>query len=162
MTNNEIIKALECCIHDDEGTKERPCQDCPLLRDDSCSNSLRKLSLDLIKRRQAEIEKKDIEIDILIRKKEALMDEVERLKARNDELNALNKSASIEAVKATIVEIGNRLCHYGKCDEVYMYEVLDVMVEVEEELTNTKSKEADENKRAKIAMQCIHHSLQSL
>ena len=136
INDNDIIKALECCIHDDDGTKERPCQDCPLLLDDVCSNSLRKHSLDLINRQKAEIEKKDIEIDILIRKKEALRDEVERLKARNVELNALNKSTSIESVKATILEIGNRLSHYGKCDELYKYEVSDVLVEVEEELTN--------------------------
>lgn len=56
MTDKDIVKALECCISDDDGTRERPCKGCPLLQNDSCSNSLRKYALDLIYRQKEEIE----------------------------------------------------------------------------------------------------------
>lgn len=109
MTDNEIIKALECCISDDDGTRERPCKGCPLLQDDSCSNSLRKYALDLINRQKAEIERlekkantpfakitfdrdklqeivdeyvKNIEIDINLAKSEAIKEFAERLKEK--------------------------------------------------------------------------------
>lgn len=52
-----------------------------------------------IKKLEAEIAQKDIEINILVKKKETLRDEIAELSARNDELNALNKTASIEAIK---------------------------------------------------------------
>lgn len=51
MTDNEIIKALECC-------GDKNCKYCPNFSEDiECSEKLIKLSLDLIKRQKAEIEK---------------------------------------------------------------------------------------------------------
>ena len=53
MTDNEIIKALECC-------KELICKDCPIFPNSTpvllCKSRLEKEALDLIKRQQAEIE----------------------------------------------------------------------------------------------------------
>lgn len=54
LDNNEIIKALECCIGDDEG---RNCHLCPLYDLDDCTIVVCKLALDLIKMRQAEIKR---------------------------------------------------------------------------------------------------------
>ena len=53
MTDNEIIKALECCNTGND------CANCPLMRrtDINCGDTLKKEALDLIKRQQAEIEK---------------------------------------------------------------------------------------------------------
>ena len=48
MTDNEIIKALECC-----GGEEKWCQDCPLDKKETntfCTVDLAKASLDLIDR----------------------------------------------------------------------------------------------------------------
>ena len=56
MTDNEIIKALECCSSQ---TTENTCGNCPLFnigRPD-CYRTLAKHSLDLINRQQAEIER---------------------------------------------------------------------------------------------------------
>lgn len=105
MTDNEIIKAFELCFAK-RGTI-LTCGKCPYHNFGKlCKVKRDKDALDLIKRQKAEIENKNREIDILIRKKETLRDkisalcaEIERLKTRNDELNALNKTASIEAIK---------------------------------------------------------------
>ena len=52
MTDNEIIKALECCIAD-------KCMECPLRKIPKVKGCMNRLSfaLDLIKRQQAEIER---------------------------------------------------------------------------------------------------------
>ena len=56
MTDNEIIKALECCT---KGTTSDVCDDCPLRTTDICTeeeNGVLKLALDLINSQKAEIE----------------------------------------------------------------------------------------------------------
>ena len=53
MTDNEIIKALECCY-----TTGTSCEECPMYNFDECNDVLMaKYVRDLIKRQQAEIEK---------------------------------------------------------------------------------------------------------
>lgn len=88
MTENEIIKALECC-----GNPLYYCND----RD--CKTKTIGNALDLINRQNAELSKKDTEIDILIRKKEALRDEVSGLKAENEELQHKIASCNAEIEK---------------------------------------------------------------
>ena len=57
MTDNEIIKALECCIHS-------CCVGCPCADDDANScNYDKKYVLDLINRQKAEIERLQKNID---------------------------------------------------------------------------------------------------
>ena len=98
MTDNEIIKTAENCC-----SAIPNCLDCQLDGDaitcDKCMGQLLEMCLDLLNRQKAEIEEKDIEIDILIKKKDAAYDECSELKERNDELNILNKIASQEAIK---------------------------------------------------------------
>lgn len=53
MTDNEIIKALVCCM---EGTGRTNCENCPLTNE-YCRKELPRLALDLINRQQAEIER---------------------------------------------------------------------------------------------------------
>ena len=50
MTDNEIVKTLECCAED-------KCRECPLLNDDCGEVILCKNALDLINRQKAEIER---------------------------------------------------------------------------------------------------------
>ena len=57
MTDNEIIKALECCLLSNEQQEER-CAECPLYEtyEMICQNLLAYYSLDLINRQKAKIE----------------------------------------------------------------------------------------------------------
>ena len=58
LTDNEIIKALECCKErvQYEGN-ENTCCSCSLITDDGCTCTLAKHSLDLINRQKEEIER---------------------------------------------------------------------------------------------------------
>ena len=57
MTDNEIIKALECCTDDSNGVTR--CERCPYQTTDLdyCIDDLLEQALDLINRQQAEIER---------------------------------------------------------------------------------------------------------
>ncbi len=108
MTDEQIVKALECCGHQEE------CTICPL--DDmggidKCLHTLLLNALDLINRQKAEIEEKDIEIDILIRKKESLCDEISELKAEVERLEKiLDKRCDVcPAVTTAIKDFAYRL-----------------------------------------------------
>lgn len=70
MTDEQIIKALECCINGN-------CDDCYNVLFNCMHNAITN-ALDLINRQKAKIE---------------------RLQTRNDELNILNKMAAQEAIK---------------------------------------------------------------
>lgn len=113
MTDKDIVKALECCISDDDGTRERPCKGCPLLQNDSCSNSLRKYALDLIYRQKEKIKEFDEKLVIqrgLIDDQKA---EIERLQKKVDELaEVLSDAIKIrykEAKSEAITEFAERL-----------------------------------------------------
>jgi hypothetical protein len=55
MTDNEIIKALECCSVETEEICHNKA--CPLIKDRRCVTTLSRNALDLINRQQAEIER---------------------------------------------------------------------------------------------------------
>ena len=77
FTDEEIIKALECCS---EPAGKCCCEECPLHhRDDSCTTALIKKAVELVNRQKAEIE-------ILIRKKESLRDEIYELQSEVERL----------------------------------------------------------------------------
>lgn len=62
MTDNEIIKALECC------SKNILCGQCPLKEKNNCINKLSACALELISRQQAEIERLHDEVSKTRRK----------------------------------------------------------------------------------------------
>ena len=64
MIDNDIIGGLDCCL-----TTHNRCTKCPYATKNPCSEKLREDALNLINRKNAEI-------DILIRKKETLRDEI--------------------------------------------------------------------------------------
>ena len=89
MTDNEIIKALECCINDEVGITQ--CAVCPYHEigdGDYCVQDLLQQSLDLINRQKAEIERLQKEQDHFADigkmyseiKAEAVKEVIERLK----------------------------------------------------------------------------------
>lgn len=92
MTDNEIIKALECCSHRNE---DFPCDGCPAYNiAQMCMENLMSDALDLINRQKAEIERLSIESETL----------VTQLKVAYEQIHKLNMAKS-EAIK----EFGERL-----------------------------------------------------
>lgn len=63
MTDNEIIKALKCCIDVCDG---KSCHLCSLYDDAHCQDVLLIKSIDLIKRQQAEIEELGYKLGALL------------------------------------------------------------------------------------------------
>ena len=54
MTDNEIIKAVECC---NKPIRENSCTECAFYRSGKCSSNMLNAALNLINRQKAEIEK---------------------------------------------------------------------------------------------------------
>lgn len=122
MTDNEIIKALKCC----KRASVNRCDGCPYRPRIMCALDLRRDAIDLINRlteqneglqeevaiktdmlnrQKAEIERAErnfraAKVDVKFKKAE-----IDRLKARNDELNTLNKTASIESIKDVLLTL---------------------------------------------------------
>lgn len=65
MTDNEIIKALECCKMFYAEHNNFHCNDCPINDCKECETKLFSNALDLINRQQAEIERLQKTIDKL-------------------------------------------------------------------------------------------------
>lgn len=80
MTDNEIIKALECC-----GDPDSICAECPIKDDCGCNEHLANYALDLITRQQADIDRlqsmNQIKLDAIY----DLQAEIKRLNSINDE-----------------------------------------------------------------------------
>lgn len=88
MTDNEIIKALECCEYG-------ACRDCPIYNDSTCMTRCREDALDLIYRQKAEIERltkennnlRESECDhcacVLLDRMDKLKEEIVKLLMRN-------------------------------------------------------------------------------
>lgn len=85
-TNDEIVRALECCVECD--TFDGECrEDCPFKKADDCTFILGRETLDLIKRQQAEIEKQKKKLQEILPivaelKSEAIKEFAERLKEK--------------------------------------------------------------------------------
>ena len=89
MTDNEIIKALECCF------VNRSCKDCPLdenNEDASCTRIVKNEAAKLCLRQQAEIER-------LEEKSEEKSTEIKALISSVDRLMKVNKQEVIEYLK---------------------------------------------------------------
>ena len=147
MTDNEIIKALECCLSSNDLIA---CWKCPAVKLNICCDGSTKISngivnsvLDLIIRQQAEIEK----LQTVIFKKEDLMQllhkehqqTVDELQRKNAELQYENLQmiASIENLKSKATkEFAERLCEGRVSNDPV---VIAVKVELEE-MTEDKGK----------------------
>lgn len=83
MTDEQVIKAIECC------TKKYGCHDCPLVNDELCMITINKEALSLIKWQQVEIEdlikQRDEQLRInrqVVRRNGKHVDERNRLRAK--------------------------------------------------------------------------------
>ena len=104
MTDNEIIKALECCSDDSVAR----CEDCPYVVDLMVCRQmqLRKDSLDLINRQKAENERLEYvllgvmqSVDKWLDDKELEQDEVNRAATMREKTLRIVETAKAEAIK---------------------------------------------------------------
>lgn len=83
LTDEQVIKALECCVKDDEGVRGSCNKNCPLFGSDvDCTTFLRRIALDLINRKDKvnKLSAKEI-VDLKIKLKEQQA-EIERRRAK--------------------------------------------------------------------------------
>ena len=124
MTDEQIIKALECC----SSSNVEHCRKCPLIsqKDElfSCLYQKQILSLDLINRQKAEIERvkkrntlllkkkcKDINTARKIIKSEAIKEFAERLKSRLANLSVRTKTHGRKTTPNYVDDITNQILH---------------------------------------------------
>jgi predicted RNase H-like nuclease (RuvC/YqgF family) len=97
MKDNEIIKAWEKILNN----SDEPIGEHWMV---FVTTQLAKDTFDILTLQRAELENKNVEIDILIRKKETLRDEISALSAEVEELQTKNKK-----YKAILEEINNEI-----------------------------------------------------
>jgi chaperonin cofactor prefoldin len=106
MTDDEIIKALKCCIE----SLISSCRNCPYVEENRCKTAMMKDALDLINRQQAEVEKLTVNMNafglgmkIEAEKAEKAQAEIEKLKAESQMadgyVDALVERTKSEAIK---------------------------------------------------------------
>lgn len=118
MTDEEIIKALECC--DDFGW----CGQCLLQGVIDCKTVLTDNALDLINRQQAEIERLNADVKLLTTYKENLITDKEHLITKL-------KTAEFKAIKEVEVKIHEKLHQaemHGNFEPVVTREMFDSVV----------------------------------
>jgi hypothetical protein len=140
MKDNEIIKTMESCLSDSP-----PCTACKYdgntFTVDECMGELMKDALDLINRQKAEIKQKDTEIDILIRKKETLKDELAEKQAEIEELQKYKHDYYV-LQSITRKEFAERLTasfeQFDTYDTLHIYEITDRIDNLLEEMESER------------------------
>ena len=116
-TDNEIKKALECCVKDDIlEADNKACLECPMNDDNACTFNLRKYTLNLINRQQAEIERlkncvksEDEVMDIAKRTMEPLVKEITR-----EQIDIAVKLSKTEAIKEFAERLKTEFSQYQR------------------------------------------------
>ena len=107
MTDEQVIKAFECCTKIEEGSKLELCFECPMFEEDvdECTASLFGKVLDLIKRQQAEIER--------LKEHNHILDNI-RCESweRISELDRLNENIRAKAIKEFAERVKAHMCDY--------------------------------------------------
>ena len=142
MTDEQIMKALECC----ENTKcDLPCAECPLQTTMNCNHALNRYALALIRRQRKEIRNLEYtllgvmhSVDKWLDDDELEQDEVSRAITMREKTLSIVESLQDENAKArakAIREFAERL--YAKEDKaacsVSVYDISDIVKELTEE-----------------------------
>ena len=125
MTDEQIIKALECCIAH-ENCEEVSCEFCPYERDLNCTEAMMQNAIDLMNRQKAEIENLKVEFKAMrgaanwyrleLERKE---DELHRAKVEISKHFDYMDSAANEAIKEFAERLktnfNKNIKLYGRC-----------------------------------------------
>lgn len=99
MTDNEIIKAVECCLAK-ENCEVISCEKCPLEKQYECMDIMFHQTLDLINRQKAEIESlKHRKTELQIRNQELQHEKSEAIKEFAEELEYFVLNEDIEVAE---------------------------------------------------------------
>ena len=146
MTDNEIIKALECCCDNEKG-----CEECPFEQIECITSEKNKLmmdAIDLINCLKSENERLQEDNNfhfrleaLLVKQRDGRDKLVELIDAQNDELRMKLKTAKSEAIKEFAERLKNKFTHSGKStkygdftwDDVTSYELDNLVKEMESE-----------------------------
>ena len=125
MTDNEIIKALECC--------KRPvgtgaCKDCPLDKDRPCTTTMIENALDLINRQKAEIKKCENIIRLADKTIEKQSAEIKRLEQENFDRSLTVETWKCEAVKEFAERLKAEKFEHQNFGGLIYYEDVDNLV----------------------------------
>ena len=104
MTDNEIIKALECC-------KDNNCNECPI---EGCTDDIFGNALDLINRQKAE--------------NDSLKVDLAKCSIRLDNLYKTADEIKSEAIKEFIDELKNRVINKYEYTDIRVFKEIDNLV----------------------------------
>ena len=111
MTDNEIIKALECCIGDTDG---KDCFGCPLYEIDDCQAHLNLAALDLINHLQAKLDEAEDTIQFAykeLKKAEAeVKTELDKFNAEKNDVMYHKAQIKAEAYKEFAERVSKLIC----------------------------------------------------
>ena len=108
MTDNEIMKALECCANCESCDFETT--NCPLVEEMECRSLLAQKALDLITRQQAEIERLQKEVNLVSIQFQDLQEETDEIKSKAyKEFAKLLRRQSFDRLYVSVDEINNLL-----------------------------------------------------
>ncbi len=128
MTDNEIIKALECCFG---GEGLCPRQQCPFYEKCKNDESLAMYALDLIKRQKAEIERLQRKYELSETEREA------NVKGFTESL----ATAKAEAIKEFAKRANGKFsCYVEQCGEFVPYGMADIIDNLVKEMTEDEGK----------------------
>ena len=128
MTDNEIIKALEYCISDNNNI----CTGCAALKNGIDCALEYSIIYDLIKRQQAEIDRLNIDLKAMRGAANSYKAHYEDLKSENLETIKILKTAKSEAVREFVEKLKEKLkanSNYGDIYDVVAYDCVDKLME---------------------------------
>lgn len=123
MTDNEIIKALECC---NKPLGENSCTECAFYHSGRCSHNMLKAALDLINRQKAEIEKLKQENDFF---RKTITENAQR--ALEVTVEAI-ETAKSEAIKECVERLKKRFYLSAARCVMEVYHIDDIVKEMME------------------------------
>lgn len=135
MSDEQIIKAFEKCI-----TIGERCEDCPFCGYTDCNTRLKECFLDLINRKDAEIERLNAKFERLMKEQlEKELFEGNHYSFHNGKLCAIpkteEKQIKSEAYKEFAEKFKGLLKEYAPYDTLHIYEIQDRIDIVEDILT---------------------------
>ena len=140
MTDNEIIKAMQCVIGNDVSCSE--CEYQKALPFPSCRRMCAKNALDLINRQKTEIENLKQIID---EQDKEIIKLQKRIIFWREDLNYQPEKIKTEAIKEFIDELKNRVVNKYEYTDIRVFKEIDNLVKERTNVETNQKKEDEKN-----------------